>query len=555
MRLIALLLVFVTFPCLATCPPWPADRAERETQALSRQIAEWDEAYHGHGLSPVDDEIYDQARARLESWQRCFAKPDAPSRSPLRGATSAVPHPVPQTGLVKLADEQAVAAWMAHRNDLWIQPKVDGVAITLTYREGLLQQAISRGDGYRGQDWTHKVRALPSIPQRLPSADEIILQGELYWRLPGHVQAVAGGMGARSRVAGAMASQRIDPHAALQLDLFVWDWPNGPAAMQERLDGLVALGFADSRRLTLPIDAFAQARQWRERWYRNPLPFASDGVVLRQGQRIDSSRWQAEPPYWAAAWKYPLRTGLASVSSVEFRIGRSGRITPLIGLMPIQLDDRKVSRVSLSSLKRWHALDVRPGDQVAITLAGQTIPRLDAVVWRSQERPTVVPPDPVNYHALSCWQPKPGCQQQFLARLSWLSGKQGLDLPGISSGTWLTLLEAGQLPNLLAWLELDAEQLQRLPGFGEIRAAKIADSFAQARQRSFTEWLRALGLPPGAEAVSTGDWATLAARSEEQWQAEPGIGAARARQLRAFFTAPPVQLLIDQLSAAGIAGF
>lgn len=554
MRLIALPLIFIAFPALAACPPWPAERAEREMQALGRQLADWDEAYHARGLSPVDDEIYDQARARLDSWQHCFAS-SAETQSPLRDAAGPVRHPVPQTGLAKLADEQAVRAWMAPRDNLWIQPKVDGVAITLTYRDGLLKQAVSRGNGLAGQDWTQKIRALPAIPQRLPSTGEVILQGELYWRMPGHVQAEAGGKGARGRVAGAMASQRLDRHTAAQLGLFVWDWPNGPASMAARLEGLAALGFADTTQLTLPIEQFAQARQWRERWYRGPLPFASDGVVLRQGQRPDSQRWKAEPPYWAAAWKYPLRTGLASVSAVEFRIGRSGRITPLLQLEPMQLDDRRISRVSLGSLKRWQALDIRPGDQVAITLAGLTIPRLDAVVWRSQERPAIIPPNPSDYHALSCWQPEPGCEQQFLARLNWLSGEQGLDLPGIGSGIWQALLDAGQLPNLLAWLELDAERLRRLPGFAEVSAAKTAASLAQARQRTFAEWLRALGLPPSGDAALGSDWALLAARSEAQWQAEAGVGAGRARQLRAFFTAPPVLSLRDQLNAAGIAGF
>jgi len=555
MRLIALPLIFIAFPCLAACPPWPAERAEPEIQALSRQLAEWDEAYHAHGLSPVDDEIYDQARARLDGWQRCFASSAETSGSPLQSAAGPLNHPVPQTGLAKLADEQAVRSWMAHREGLWIQPKVDGVAITLTYRDGLLQQAVSRGNGQTGQDWTHKVRALPGVPQRLPTPDEVILQGELYWRIPGHVQAEAGGKGARSRVAGAMASLQLDQQASERLGLFVWDWPNGPATMAARLQGLAALGFADATQFTLPIERLAQARQWREHWYRTPLPFATDGVVLRQGQRPDSQRWKAEAPYWAAAWKHPLRTGLASVSAVEFRIGRSGRITPLLQLEPLQLDDRRISRVSLGSLQRWQALDIRPGDQVAITLAGLTIPRVDAVVWRSQERPVIVPPSPSDYHALSCWQPEPGCEQQFLARLSWLSSEQGLDLPGIGAGTWQALFEAGQLPNLLAWLELDGARLQRLPGFAETSAAKLAASFALARQRPFADWLRALGLPPSGEASLGDDWATLATRSEAQWRAEPGIGAGRAQQLSAFFRAAPVLDLRARLQAADVAGF
>ena len=555
MRLIVLLLLFLTLPCLANCPSWSIERAEREIEALQRQLADWDHAYHQRGVSLVDDEVYDQARARLDNWQHCFAISPTSLQLPLASARGAARHPVPQTGLAKLADEQAVKDWMAHRNDLWLQPKVDGVAVTLTYRNGRLHQAVSRGDGESGQDWTEKLRALPAVPQSLPLHDEVILQGELYWRLPGHVQSQAGSRGARGQAAGAMARQKLDRRTAEQLGLFVWDWPNGPRSMAERLAGLTRMGFADSASLTQPIERFAQVHEWRERWYRGALPFASDGVVLRQGTRPPPQRWRAEPPHWAAAWKYPLRTAVSGVRKVEFRIGRSGRITPLLHLEPLQLDDRQITRVSLGSLERWQALDIRPGDQVAITLAGLTIPRLDSVVLRSQERPAIVAPDPAAYHAMTCWNPSPECDQQFLARLYWLSGKQALDLPAIGPGTWQALHEAGQLPNLLAWLQLDAEHLKRLPGFGERSAEKIAAGFAEARQRPFASWLRALGLPPSGEAALGEEWDILAARSKEQWQAEPGVGPRRAEQLAAFFRTPPVQALRSQLQAAGVAGF
>lgn len=554
MRLIALLLLFASLPCLADCPTWSPERAAREIEALDRQLADWDEAYHHRGISLVDDEIYDQVRARLEVWSRCFATSTAP-RSPLATSSGPARHPIPQTGLAKLTDDQAVRDWMAHRDDLWLQPKVDGVAVTLTYRDGQLHQALSRGDGDTGQDWTNKVRTLPAVPQRLALRVEVILQGEIYWRLPGHVQADAGSLGARSLAAGAMARQTLDSQTAERLGLFVWDWPNGPSSMTERLRGLTALGFGDSASLTKPIRHFAQARQWRERWYRGALPFASDGVVLRQGKRPPPERWKAEPPHWAAAWKYPLRTAVTAVREVEFRIGRSGRITPLLHLEPLQLDDRRITRVGLGSLPRWQELDVRPGDQVAVTLAGLTIPRVDSVVWRSQERPAVVVPDPSSYHAMTCWQPGPGCDQQFLARLGWLSSKQALNLLEVGPGTWRALHQAGRLENLLAWLQLDAEQLKRLPGFAERSAEKTAAAFAEARQRPFATWLRALGLPPSGDAVLGGQWAALAARSEEQWQAEPGVGPGRARQLAEFFRAPAVLALREQLRSAGVAGF
>lgn len=550
-RLIALSLCLFAPACLATCPNWDDARARQEIHQLQAQLAQWDDAYHRRGQSLVDDEIYDQSRAQLDGWRRCFVGTSA-APDPLQEAGGPLRHPVRQTGLVKLADEQAVATWIARRRDLWIQPKIDGVAVTLVYRHGALQQAISRGDGLTGQDWTANARRLAVIPARLAVPDEVILQGELYWRLDRHVQASHGSAGARGRVAGAMASNGLDRDTAARIGLFVWDWPNGPDSMNARLGQLAALGFPDTQAFSQPVETLEHARHWREHWYRQALPFATDGVVLRQEQRPPAERWQAEP-HWAAAWKYPLRKALTEVRDVEFRIGRTGRITPLLQLAPVQLDDRRVRTLSLGSLDRWQALDVRPGDRVAVALAGHSIPQLDSVVWRHTERAPVAAPDPRRYHPDSCWRPAPGCDQQFLARLVWLGGRQGLALEGVGVGSWQALLEAGLLPDLLAWLELDAAALEQVPGIGKARANKLAASFARARQRPLAQWLKALGLP-AKQLPPAADWDALATRDLAQWQAEAGVGPARAKQLQAFFRAAELPALRERLRAVGVPG-
>ncbi|MDO9624099.1 MAG: NAD-dependent DNA ligase LigB [Pseudomonas sp.] len=550
-----LLLALALDALAAPCPEWRAARAESEISALREQIAAWDQAYHDQGASLVADELYDQALARLEQWRSCFAGIGTPPADPLTGNTGRTLHPVAQTGLRKLADDAAVQDWIATRSDLWIQPKVDGVAVTLVYRSGHLHQVISRGDGRSGQDWTARARRLPAIPQRLQAAQSLTLQGELYWRLPQHVQAEAGGLGARGRVAGLLARQTLDDEHAAGIGLFVWDWPDGPTEMRERLQQLDALGFVDSAQLSQPIRSFSEASHWHQHWYRSALPFASDGVVLRQGNRPPAQRWQAEPPHWAAAWKYPLTQALTVVQAVDFRIGRSGRITPVLRLQPIRLDERRIEYVSLGSLQRWQTLDIRPGDQVAIQLAGLTIPKLQSVVWRSQQRPAVQAPQSDDHHALSCWRITPACTSQFRARLAWLSGKQGLALPGVGPGTWDKLLQAQQLDGLLDWLTLSAMQLAEVPGLGPRSASKLEQSFALARQRPFADWLHALGLPPSGTAPLADNWNELAQRSNAQWQHQPGIGPSRAAQLQAFFQHPEVQALREQLRTAGVEGF
>ncbi|MGE8149350.1 NAD-dependent DNA ligase LigB [Pseudomonas frederiksbergensis] len=535
------------------CPDWPPTRAQAEISAAQQQIDAWDDNYHRNGHSPIADELYDQSRARLTQWRTCFNL--GASAEPLRTAGGKVPHPIVHTGLEKLHDERAVENWLRDRNNVWIQPKVDGVAVSLIYRNGLLHQAISRGDGINGQDWTASARQIAAIPQQLPQPLDLLVQGELYWRLTDHVQAKAGSLNARATVAGLMARKSLSAEQAAGIGLFVWDWPQGPANLPARVATLDKLGFPTTEPYSQPINTFAEAQHWRDHWYRSPLPFASDGIVLRQDQRPSAARWQARPPYWSVAWKYPFAQALAEVRKVNFKIGRTGRITPVLELAPVQLDDRQIKRVSVSSLQRWEQLDIRPGDQVAISLAGLTIPRLDDVVLRSTERPEVNAPPATDFHHLSCWQPTAGCESQFLARLTWLSGKQGLALPHVGPGTWEKLLATGRLNSLLDWLTLDAQELANIDGFGERSSARLLNSFESARQRPFARWLKALGLPPTGQAQLADSWQALAQRSNEQWQAEAGIGPGRAAQLSAFFRDPQVLALSETLRVAGIDGF
>ena len=558
MRTICLLLMLLVFGSAhaAGCPDWSPDRARQELDALRARLDGWNHAYRVEGHSPVSDAVYDQAEQQLAAWRQCFPAQAPAPLAHLADDGGRALAPVAQTGLAKLPDAAAVAAWMQARDnhDLWVQPKADGVAVTLLYVDGRLRQASSRGDGLHGSDWTALAQAAAAIPKRLPNAPaRVVLQGELVWRLPGHVQADAGGVNARSAVAGALARNTLDTATAAKIGLFVWDWPSGPADMPARLAGLAAMGFTDSAALTQPVASFAEVRRWREQWYRNALPFAADGTVLRQGHRPPADLWKAQPPDWAVAWKYPAAAALAEVRAVNFSIGRSGRITPVLELAPVQLDDHRVQRVSVGSLKRWQELDIRPGDQVEVALAGLTIPRLQSVAWHAAQRAAVDAPDPAHYGPLTCWRSTPGCEQQFQARLAWLGGRQGLRLSGVSAGSWQALADAGLIRSLLDWMALTPAQLATVPGLGANRAAALARVFDGARGRSFDDWLHALGAPDDA-AMAGEDWATLAALGESEWRAH-GTSATRARQLAAFFAHPEVQALAARLRAAGVRGF
>ncbi|UTD57049.1 NAD-dependent DNA ligase LigB [Halomonas sp. MS1] len=533
------------------CPDWPRERLAQESQTLAEHIAQWDSAYHDQGESLIDDELYDQAVARLANWQACLG--EVARQRPLTRVTRSagtLDHPVVQTGLNK-ADGDGVRRFISRRDDLWIQPKVDGVAITLRYEEGVLVEAISRGDGERGQNWTARVQQLPAVPNRLPTPLSAVFQGELYWILNDHIQSQSPASGARGAVAGAMAQLSPSRQTRERIGLFIWDWPEGPREMNERLGQLTALGF-DTADYTHPINAQHDAANWRDTWFNGPLPFATDGVVLKQSERPGVQRWSSSPPEWAVAWKYPAQQALAQVRGVEFRVGRTGRVTPLLWLYPVTLEGRRISRVSLGSLERWEAWDVRPGDHIAITLAGLTIPQATEVVWQTRERAALGVPSPERYHLLSCFTLTTDCDAQLLARLSFLSDQ--LNMQGVGEGTWQALMEAGVVTELLGWLAATPNQLQQAYGVGDARSVALVAQFQATQAASYAQWLMALGMPPGGNA-QLGDWDTLAGYTRSDWQAEPGVGPVRADALVAFFSHPDVQRMAAQLKLTGVEGF
>ncbi|GHB11237.1 NAD-dependent DNA ligase LigB [Salinicola rhizosphaerae] len=541
-------------PAYAAEPCPPGDRAAQDDAytALTAQIQRWDEAYYHHGRRLVNDGVYDEAKRRQRRWQRCLLPEAAALAAPTPGSdTDSLTPPYVQTGLDKLPDRHAVAAWLRVQpsGPLWIQPKVDGVAVSLLYRQGRLVSVISRGDGTRGQNWTSAVQQIKAVPQRIPVTAPVTLQGELYQRLPAHRQARDGGALARSVVAGWMARDELPGEAVRDIGFFPWAWPDGPTNGQQRLDQLTSMGFVDTARLTHQVETLDDVMRWRDRWYHAPLPFASDGVVIKRATRPAGRLWQASPPDWAIAWKYPAAQTLAVVDSVTVSVGRTGKMTPVARLRPVELDDREISAVSLGSVDHWRELDVRPGDQVLLSLAGATIPHLDHVAIAASPRPAQKFPDETRYGPLTCLRLTAGCREQFLARLTWLGSGEGLDMNGIGPATWAQLVDADLVTDLLEWRQLTPTTLRTLPGVGSTRAHQWMSTFQEAERRDRRQWMLALGLPPLPEAIREqalkATPAQLRQRSEAAWEAYPGVGAVGARELCAFFRNSEIDRLIS----------
>ena len=552
---------------LSECTTNPQEHLE--AKELMQLLNQWNLAYYEQGISLVTDAVYDQSLQRFFHLQVCYPELNLVALS--TQATQQVKHPFAHTGLNKLPTSKAVQQWINERSNqtLWVQPKADGVAVSLVYTNGKLSQAISRGKNGVGQDWTAKVRNLPNVPQQINThLTQVVLQGELVWRLTNHIQAKQTSQGARSQIAGFMQRQQTDAEEAKKVEVYIWDWHNSGLSMQAQLNQLTSWGFIRSQGLTQPVKNLDEVKHWQNHWYTQPLFMATDGVVLRQQQRPLPETWQEQPPSWAIAWKHPAQQAVTRVSKITYTVGRTGRITPLLELEPFELDQRTISRTSLGSLNKLKQLDVQKGDLVTIQLAGLTLPQLEEVLVRTQPRIKPKHPSEKNFHSLSCLQtsdlnnsPNPAaCQQQFIARLAWLSSKQGLNMQGVGESTWEALLEAGLLADLTNWLNLTQEQLEQVSGLGKKRSRFLTRSFKLAANQPFTTWLVALGMPPaGNEQLfkvgEIANWQTLAARSLENWQALSGVGKKRAQDLLEFFNHPVIQEQADYLAKQGVTGF
>ncbi|CTR31696.1 NAD-dependent DNA ligase LigB [Escherichia coli] len=539
----------------AVCPAWSPARAQEEISRLQQQIKQWDDDYWKEGKSEVENGVYDQLSARLTQWQRCFGNETRDvMMPPLNGA---VMHPVAHTGVRKMADKIALSLWMRERSDLWVQPKVDGVAVTLVYRDGKLNKAISRGNGLKGEDWTQKVRLISAVPQTVsgPLANST-LQGEIFLKREGHIQQQMGGINARAKVAGLMMRQG-NSDTLNSLAVFVLAWPDGPHLMTDRLKDLATAGFTLTQTYTRAVKNADEVAHVRNEWWKAKLPFVTDGVVVRAAKEPESRHWLPGQAEWLVAWKYQPVAQVAEVKAIQFAVGKSGKISVVASLAPVMLDDKKVQRVNIGSVRRWQEWDIAPGDQILVSLAGQGIPRIDDVVWRGAERTKPTPPEN-RFNSLTCYFASDVCQEQFISRLVWLGSKQVLGLDGIGEAGWRALHQTHRFEHIFSWRLLTPEQLQNTPGIAKSKSAQLWHQFNLARQQPFTRWVMAMGIPLTRAALNASDersWSQLLFSTEQFWQQLPGTGSGRARQVIEWKENAQIKKLGSWLAAQQITGF
>ena len=470
------------------------------------------------------------------------------------------------------------------------EPKLDGLAVELVYRDGLLEVGATRGDGQSGENITAQLKTVPSIPLRLdpqPAAGwpaELHVRGEVFLSKKGFLllnrqrQEEGEPLFANPRNAAAGSLRQLDPRitARRPLAFFVYGVGNTetlPATGQrELLDGLGRLGLPLNP-LVRVCGSLAEVEQrYRELMaLRHELDYDIDGMVVKVDefalqQRLGAT---ARAPRWAIAWKFPAVQATTVIETVEFQVGRTGAVTPVALLAPVEIAGAVVRRATLHNQDEISRKDLRIGDTVLVQRAGDVIPEIVKAIparRNGSERPIVFPEQcpectqrlqrQTEAAVTRCVNRQ--CPAQQLQRLIYFAGKSGLDLEGLGEKKVEQLVREGLVREIPDFFRLNGERLAALDGWGEQSARNVLAMLAQRRTVSLARLLCALGIrhvgevTAGLLALHFADLPALLAADRDKFLAVEGIGEQTAASLESYFADPEVRDLLDRLLEAGL---
>lgn len=572
---------------------------------LRERIAYHNRLYHQLDRPEITDQEYDELFAELLALEAAHPElvtPDSPSQrvgsSPLAGFAQVV-HRVPMLSLEKVFDEEELNRFEERcRKRLGVEdplefncePKIDGVAVSLLYENGVLQRAATRGDGSTGEDITHNVRTIRAIPlklsgRNLPSVLEV--RGEIYMPRSGFaaMNAAAEARGERTfvnpRNAAAGALRQLDARitASRPLDMFCYgvgavegDWPVHTLA--EVFRALADFG--------MPVNPLARKVTGAEACHaycaellaqRDALDYEIDGVVIKLNHLAQQEQLglNARTPRWAMAYKFPAEEVATRLLDVEFQVGRTGTLTPVARLQPVFVGGVTVSNATLHNMDEVARLGVRIGDKVIVRRAGDVIPKIVAVSAdndNAEGRDIVAPTQcpvcgsPVQREEGEVLLRCSGafvCRAQLVQSLLHFASRGAMDIEGLGSKLVEQLVEQGFVGNLADLYHLDQERLENLERMGSKSAAKLLAAIDESRTRPLTRFLFALGIREVGEATALalanhfGSLQRVMASTEEELLAIPDIGPVVARRIVDFFAEPANRNLIEALLAAGVA--
>jgi DNA ligase (NAD+) len=581
-----------------------ATQAAGRLEELRRQIRHHDYLYYVRDAPEIDDGAYDLLFRELKDLEERFPElltADSPSQrvggAPQDGFPT-IQHAAPMLSLDSSQDEAVLRRFDERlRKALGqtavayvVDPKLDGLSVELVYESGLLARASTRGDGVRGEGITENVRTIPAVPLRLrtderPVPDLLALRGEIILQVAGFEELneslIEQGRSpfANPRNAAAGSVRQLDPRitAGRPLDVYVYDIlalePAGPPGTFGGLDSqwqvLTALrqwGFrvnslarqASSVEEILAFHAEIEAR-------RDDLEYEIDGIVVK----LDDLRARhalgatSRHPRWAYAHKFPPRKETTRVVKILASVGRTGVVTPVAALHPVEIGGVTVSRATLHNREEVARKDIREGDRVRVQRAGDVIPQ---VVERIEEPDRIRGPEfRMPERCPSCATPLiergpftvcPNafeCPAQLAARLIHFASRPALDIEGLGEETAKLLLEKGLVPHLPQLFDLQAESLLPLEGFAEKSATALVTAIRKAADAELHRFLYALGIPEVGVTVARdlarhfGRFEAVRQATEEELQAVPGIGPRMAEQIRAFFAEERNGQVIDAL--------
>jgi len=478
--------------------------------------------------------------------------------------------------------------------------KIDGLAIDLTYEDGRFVQGATRGDGTTGEDVTANLRTIRSIPLTLrePVAGRIHVRGEVY--LPKTAFAATNEERiardeppfANPRNAAAGAVRQLDPAQTAKRNLAIWAY--SAAGLAERSQRLLlarlrALGVRTNPHAAAAADieaVLAFIAEWGTR--RHDLDYGTDGIVVKVDAVADQERlgFVARSPRWAIAYKFPAEQATTMILDIKVYVGRTGTLTPVAALAPVQVGGTTVRRATLHNLDEIRRLDVRVGDRVIIQRAGDVIPEVvgiaPPVAAKGARRPKRAAPFEMPERCPVCDGPvdhpdgevayrcvNPVCPAKTGQRIGHFVSRGAFDIEGIGSALIEQLQARGLVTVPADLFFLGKDEIIGLDRFAEKSASNIIERIAAATTRPLGRIIYALGIRHVGEttAEDLGQWLAerlpgepdfatvlvlLRAASVEELQAIPGVGAKVAASIVEFFHRAEEQPALDRLAAAGI---
>jgi DNA ligase (NAD+) len=585
----------------------PASASEQARAAELRESLE----YHARRYYVLDDPeigddqydaLLDELR-ELESRHPELRRPDSPTQrvgGPPVEHLVKVEHLEPMLSLGNVRSQEELRAWVERmRNHLAregisdpsfqfvVEPKIDGLAMSLVYRDGAFERGATRGDGSVGEDVTHNLRTIGAIPLRLDDAPDLLeVRGEVYMSLADFTalnerRAEAGEstfMNPRNSAAGTI--RQLDPADAAKRPLSIWCYQVGVAhgltfeRHSQALEWLREHGFRVNDGIRVLADAeqvIEQCLEWERR--RGELDFEIDGAVVK----VDDLELQrrlgsvGRDPRWAVAWKFPPTTAVTRLEKVMWNVGKFGDLRPYAVLAPVNVAGVTIKLATLHNEEDILRKDIRSGEDVIVVRAGDVIPQVVSPAPHVAEKsrrpprehpparcpfcdtPTVKPPDSV---FTKC--PNRDCPARAWQLLKHFVSRGAMDIDGLGEKQVALLQQEGLVRTAADYYRLTAEQLVALEGFGQLSASNLLDAIERSKERPFARVLFALGIEEVGEVTGRNlaqgfrDIDALLAASEEQIAEIPGIGEKMAVSIRSQLADPRMRSLIADLREQGL---